>query len=90
MEPVAGLFDDGGLLRHPAGRGAEAEARRCEVLPVEDVKALQARLAEMGYPVGKVDGIIGGATRAAIREVQLKSGLPADAWPTRELLAAVR
>ena len=59
-------------------------------LPAADVKALQTRLAAMGYDVGKPDGVIGALTRAAVRDIQIKAGLPADGWPSREVLAAVR
>jgi peptidoglycan hydrolase-like protein with peptidoglycan-binding domain len=40
-----------------------------------------------GYNVGKIDGIIGELTREAVKDVQLKLGLPADSYPTQELLA---
>ena len=55
-------------------------------LDVEEVKELQSALSERGYDVGKVDGIIGKLTRRAVQQVQADLGLPADAWPTRELL----
>ena len=50
------------------------------------MKQLQMRLQARGYNVGKVDGILGANTRAAVQDVQQKLGLPADAWPTHELL----
>ena len=50
------------------------------------MKQLQTRLQALGYNVGKVDGILGANTRAAVQDVQQKLGLPADAWPTLELL----
>jgi lytic murein transglycosylase len=50
------------------------------------VKALQKKLQARGYDVGKVDGIIGARTRAAVQAEQLRLGLPADAWPTATLL----
>ncbi len=50
------------------------------------MKALQQKLAARGHNVGKIDGILGAGTRAAVRAEQLRLGLPADAWPTRELL----
>ena len=52
----------------------------------QDVRALQAALQERGHDVGKVDGIVGRLTRAAVQAEQIRLGLPADAWPTRELL----
>jgi lytic murein transglycosylase len=52
----------------------------------EEMKALQRKLKSRGYDVGGVDGILGANTRAAVREMQGKLGLPVDAWPTRDLL----
>jgi len=52
----------------------------------DEVEALQAKLAERGHDVGGIDGILGAMTRAAVRAEQERLGLPADAWPTRELL----
>ncbi|GAW36788.1 membrane-bound lytic murein transglycosylase B precursor [Roseovarius sp. A-2] len=52
----------------------------------EEMKALQRKLKARGYDVGGVDGILGANTRAAVREMQGKLGLPVDAWPTRDLL----
>ena len=50
------------------------------------MRQLQQRLTEMGYDVGGIDGILGARTRDAVQEVQGQLGLPADAWPTLELL----
>lgn len=50
------------------------------------MKQLQQKLAARGYNVGKVDGILGARTRAAVRTEQQRLGLPADAWPTPALL----
>lgn len=50
------------------------------------MKALQKKLAARGYNVGKIDGILGAGTRAAVQDVQQKLGMPADAWPTAVLL----
>lgn len=61
-----------------------------DILPLSEVKALQSLLRERGYDVGKIDGIIGAGTRAAVRAVQMELGLPADAWPTRALLAQLQ
>ncbi len=59
-------------------------------LSVEEVKTVQSLLAKRGYDVGKVDGIIGANTRAAVRAMQLKFGLPADGYPTPDLLRRLR
>lgn len=52
----------------------------------EQMKALQQALAAKGYDVGGIDGILGAGTRAAVRDMQAKLGIPADGWPTVELL----
>ncbi|WP_412049680.1 lytic murein transglycosylase [Hoeflea sp. Naph1] len=53
------------------------------------MKQLQQKLAARGHDVGKIDGILGGGTRTAVRAEQLRLGLPADGWPTEELLGAL-
>lgn len=50
------------------------------------MKELQRKLAARGYDVGGIDGILGAGTRAAVQAEQARLGLPADAWPTPELL----
>lgn len=55
----------------------------------DQMKQLQSKLAAKGYNVGKIDGILGAGTRAAVQDMQIKLGLPADAWPTRALLNAL-
>ena len=56
----------------------------------EETRELQELLQKRGYDVGRVDGVLGLKSRVAVRELQIKSGLPADGWPTAELLAAAR
>lgn len=55
----------------------------------EEVKQLQQRLTARGHDVGGIDGIMGAMTRAAVQAEQQRLGLPADAWPTRQLLNAL-
>ena len=59
-------------------------------LPFTDVKAMQGMLTHAGYDVGAVDGFLGLKTRQAVKATQLKYGLPADSYPTAELLARMR
>jgi hypothetical protein len=40
--------------------------------------------------VGRIDGILGLKSRQAVRDMQIKLKLPADSWPTAELLARMR
>jgi len=56
-------------------------------LSAEQMMDLQRRLQARGHNVGEIDGILGAGTRNAVRTEQLRLGLPADAWPTPELLA---
>ncbi len=58
-----------------------------KALTTNQVKTLQTRLAQKGYNVGKVDGIIGAKTRAAIRDVQIKNGVISHGWPTAKLMS---
>jgi peptidoglycan hydrolase-like protein with peptidoglycan-binding domain len=60
------------------------------VLSIEQVKDLQRFLVKGGYDVGEVDGKLGAASRAAVKAVQMKLGLPADSYPTPELLDRLR
>ena len=59
-------------------------------LAFADVKALQATLTRVGYDVGAIDGFLGLKTRQAVKAMQVKYNLPADAYPTAELLARIR
>jgi lytic murein transglycosylase len=55
----------------------------------EGMKALQVKLQTMGHDVGKIDGILGSGTRAALQKEQLRLGLPADGWATETVLNAL-
>jgi lytic murein transglycosylase len=59
-------------------------------LPFEQVKELQTLLSRDGYDVGKIDGFLGLKSRQAVKATQIKFGLPADSYPTEELLARLR
>lgn len=50
---------------------------------------LQEKLAALGHDVGRIDGILGSGTRAAVQKEQARLGMPADAWPTQALLDAL-
>jgi lytic murein transglycosylase len=59
-------------------------------LPFSELRELQQLLVRAGYDVGKVDGVMGQQSRTAVKAMQIKFGLPADSWPTAELLARMR
>jgi hypothetical protein len=69
-------------MRRPAGAVGQ--------LPFNEIKELQQLLVKVGFDVGKVDGVLGQQSRTAIKAMQIKYGLPADSWPTTELLARMR
>lgn len=69
-------------MRRPAGQVAQ--------LPFNELKQLQQLLVQAGFNVGKVDGVLGQQSRAAVKAMQIEYGLPADSWPTAELLARMR
>jgi len=59
-------------------------------LPLNELRELQQLLVRAGYNVGKIDGVMGQQSRSAVKAMQIKYGLPADSWPTAELLARMR
>lgn len=71
-----------GPIRKPATPVAQ--------LQFNEIKELQQLLAKQGFNVGKIDGILGQQSRIAVKTMQTKYGLPADSWPTAELLTRMR
>lgn len=55
----------------------------------EEVRQVQQKLAEMGYPVGSVDGIFGDRTEQAVRAFQREHGLTVDGIAGPATLAAL-
>lgn len=51
----------------------------------EDKKAMQERLTALGYDTKGIDGMVGPATRKAIRDWQAANGLPADGYIEQSL-----
>ena len=71
----------------PISRGQPVEG----ALAPMQISDLQELLIARGYDVGgKADGILGAATRSAVRDMQLKFGMPADSYPTADLMARLR
>jgi membrane-bound lytic murein transglycosylase B len=54
------------------------------------VQELQQLLIARKMLTGDADGRIGSATRVAVKQAQIKVGLPADAYPTQELIDRLR
>ncbi|UYO46892.1 lytic murein transglycosylase [Rhodopseudomonas palustris] len=75
------------LATRIAGAGPMQKPRAAVAqLSFNEMKQLQQLLVRAGFDVGKVDGVLGQQTRSAVKAMQLKYGLPADSWPTAELL----
>jgi lytic murein transglycosylase len=60
--------------------------RDLQALTRSQVQALQQALGDRGFDAGPPDGVIGPATRAALRRYQRSAGLPADGYPDAALL----
>jgi lytic murein transglycosylase len=56
----------------------------------QEVFELQRLLTKHGWTVGEIDGKMGLQTRQAVKQAQLKYELPADSYPTAELVARMR
>jgi lytic murein transglycosylase len=59
-------------------------------LPFNELREMQQLLVRAGFNVGKVDGVMGQQSRTAVKAMQIRYALPADSWPTAELLARMR
>ncbi|MBY0532142.1 MAG: lytic murein transglycosylase [Xanthobacteraceae bacterium] len=57
---------------------------------MEQVRELQTLLVKAGYEVGGIDGRLGAASRKAVQQAQIKFKLPADGYPTEELVRRLR
>ncbi len=69
---------------------SHAGAKTVPTLSIEQMKELQTLLNRDGFNAGDVDGKLGNGTREAVKKAQLKFGMPADSWPTPELIAKLR
>jgi membrane-bound lytic murein transglycosylase B len=78
-----------GLLAQALGGGPPVQAawpRDLQPLSRSQLLALQTALNTRGFDSGTPDGVAGPATRNAVRRYQQSVGLPADGYPTLELL----
>ncbi|SFN15895.1 membrane-bound lytic murein transglycosylase B [Marinobacter pelagius] len=69
-----------GKLQNPPPEDAPALSR-------DNIMELQEALTDRGFDTGKPDGILGPATRSAIRKFQAASGMVADGYPGQAVLA---
>lgn len=72
--------------------GTKRVQRGGKITPLghKEIRQLQNVLSKRGFDVGKIDGIVGVKTRAAVKTMQQKLGMPADSYPTVKLLSRIR
>jgi lytic murein transglycosylase len=78
-----------GLLAQRIGGGPGVQApwpRDLVALTRSQLTALQSALNAQGFSSGAADGLMGPATQAALRRWQRSVGLPADGYPTPDVL----
>src|SRR6478736_1530257 len=76
-----------------AGAPTVDHAGAANIVPLSppQVMELQRLLIKQGYEgVGEVDGKVGTGTRSATKKAQMKFNLPADSYPTVELIERLR
>ncbi|WP_180125030.1 lytic murein transglycosylase [Rhodoferax sp. BLA1] len=82
-----------GLLAQQLAGGPGVQApwpRDVQALSRTQLQALQTALSARGFDTGPADGVMGPATRRAIRAYQRSVGLPQDGYPTLELLTQLQ
>lgn len=80
---LADRIAGGGPLSKPWPKGEKG-------LTVSEAREIQQRLQKMGYYTGKIDGMFGDLVKTAVRNFQIKAGLPADGYADRALLLRMR
>ncbi len=53
------------------------------------IEQLQRQLNKLGYDAGKIDGVMGSSTQAALQRFQISNGIIADGYPDRKTLCAL-
>jgi lytic murein transglycosylase len=76
--------------RMRGGQGFAGRWQPIDTLRRGQIQAMQERLKSQGYDVGKVDGLVGFATRTAIGQWQSKSGRDETCFPDAALVQALR
>ncbi len=79
VDLLAQRLANGPAMRAPWPRDLQALTR-------SQVLALQSALNALGFSTGAPDGIAGPATQRGVRQYQSSVGMPADGYPTLDLL----
>lgn len=72
------------------GRLAASPTDNDQQLSTAEIHEVQEKLNERGFTAGEPDGVVGRLTRKAVQDFQAQAGLPADGYPDRKLLQALR
>lgn len=82
----------GHLSDRLVGKPPLQAARPAAEVPLsrDEVMEMQKLLGRLGLETGAADGIVGPATRQAVRAYQAEAALPADGYPTADLLDRLR
>ncbi|MEO1609991.1 MAG: lytic murein transglycosylase [Pseudomonadota bacterium] len=56
----------------------------------KEIKEIQILLIQRGFDTGGADGKLGAKSRAAVKAAQIRYGLPADSYPSRDLINRLR
>jgi peptidoglycan hydrolase-like protein with peptidoglycan-binding domain len=80
-KPQAAATDEAGQGNTEAAKPVAADAGKSAPVPQSDPEPMtleqaQARLNELGFKIGKVDGRFGPRTRAGLKRFQKEQGLP--------------
>jgi membrane-bound lytic murein transglycosylase B len=81
------------LLAQRIAGGPDVQAswpRDLQPLSREQIRALQSALNDRGFAAGTPDGQLGPATRQGLRDFQRSLGVPADGFPTLDLLTRLQ
>ena len=78
-------------LAHQIAGGAALVATNGEAgaLTTAQMKTLQTALNDLGIDAGKPDGLLGPRTQTALRRYQVRHQLPADGYPSPDMLAHI-
>ena len=82
----AGFFELDEITR---AQGKVIPSSREQVIQSLDAGVLSELLVRAGYTREAPDGRVGQATRDAVKEAQMRLGLPADSYPTEALISAL-
>jgi lytic murein transglycosylase len=63
---------------------------RDRILTPAQIRELQTALQELGYEVGKIDGLVGENLQAAVSAYQAKMGLAPDGYPSAHVLRMMK